>query len=289
MSMPRIKQNAFTLVEMLAVIVIIALLAATIIPAIIKAKNNGEAARCKGNLKSLYQACLNCANDGGSIPAATPSEGVNTLGTVFNYNNAWVSWTVNSCVTNSLATLWTGPNLTDSASHAGACDRALWWGQAGVYSIRYGGIWDNCGQAIGTYLCPTFSHQAVCGRSDAVRSYVMNTKAGGCNPLVAANASRTLLFTDMQPQQQYLGSPSPNICLTWAGHDANGSDGALDPDNGGAMTPTAAHTQPYESMGFIHNMNGGYYAQCVFLDGHIEAIAFISTNNLTYALCSGQY
>jgi prepilin-type N-terminal cleavage/methylation domain-containing protein len=46
------KQHAFTLIELLVVIAVIALLLAILMPALTKAKELGQGAACKGNLKN---------------------------------------------------------------------------------------------------------------------------------------------------------------------------------------------------------------------------------------------
>lgn len=71
---PHQSKNAFTLVELMAVIVVIALLAAFLIPALVRAKAKARQMECVSNLKQIGLAFVTWRHDHDSdyFPAQTP-------------------------------------------------------------------------------------------------------------------------------------------------------------------------------------------------------------------------
>ena len=91
-------QRAFTLVELLVVIGIIALLISILLPSLSKARESANNIKCMSNLRSLYQATLLYANTskGWMMPATAAGSntaegnwwGVSLLGPQFGYTDA---------------------------------------------------------------------------------------------------------------------------------------------------------------------------------------------------------
>jgi prepilin-type N-terminal cleavage/methylation domain-containing protein len=294
--------RAFTLIELLIVIVIIALLAGVLVSAFSRIKENGWSAKCRANLKTLYQAALNHENDHGqAIPYAGPYELFSILDGRWHKFDAWVNW---------IPKAGTTPSWPNAKSQDGDMLRPTWYGKNAISNIQAGTIWEYTSHHLDAYLCPKFKKVS---RDDAVRSYAMNgffffadrdiTHSNTSwwarniqNHLDDRESSRLLFFAEMMPgnaSANYCGIP----CSTWAGRsddDNNGghdgSDGALDA-KGNVSNPT---NSPYESVGFIHRYSGQYRAHTIFLDGHIEAIPLIKINastysNRTFSACNGYY
>jgi prepilin-type N-terminal cleavage/methylation domain-containing protein len=64
------RRGGFTLVELLAVIMIIALLAALVTPAVMRARNSARNAAIKAEIDMLHMAIMNYKNEYGSFPPA---------------------------------------------------------------------------------------------------------------------------------------------------------------------------------------------------------------------------
>jgi prepilin-type N-terminal cleavage/methylation domain-containing protein len=64
------RRSGFTLVELLAVIMIIALLAGLVTPAVIRARNSARNAAIKAEIDMLHMAIMNYKNEYGSFPPA---------------------------------------------------------------------------------------------------------------------------------------------------------------------------------------------------------------------------
>ena len=286
MSRKTCNRNAFTLLELLVVIVIISILAGVVLSKFGKIRENGWSTQCKANLRSLYQASLNYANDNGAyFPHAGPYETRNSLTGIWTEDRAWVNWTGISA--------W--PNSASQASHMA---QPVWYGNAGRASITNGTIWEYSGHDMGCYLCPKFrsliqsSYNSGNAQYDVVRSYAMNSFFGCAttpNDVNMGNlsqeASRTLMYADMPNQQTYPAN-GQQYCRFCIG--ANGDDGVLT-----AGPWVAAPLQTTESIGYIHQMSGEYRGHVVFLDGHVEAIGLYQPtgigSNRTYDACTGQY
>jgi len=72
------RRSGFTLVELLAVIMIIALLAALVTPAVMRARNSARNAAIKAEIDMLHMAIMNYKNEYGSFPPCLSGVGAGT-------------------------------------------------------------------------------------------------------------------------------------------------------------------------------------------------------------------
>jgi len=79
-SAPRLEV-AFTLIELLVVIAIISILAALLIPAVVRSKESGRAAACLSNLHQIGIALQLYVQDNQNLLPVMQDKGTNALGT----------------------------------------------------------------------------------------------------------------------------------------------------------------------------------------------------------------
>ncbi len=288
------NRRAFTLLELLIVIVIIGVLAAVLLRHGTKAREAGWATQCKANLRSLYQASLNYAVVNNSGPPANPYETRDRAAEIltnheiqvtFTYNNheGWVTWVRRTGPSTPAASLW-----PSSSSQSENINYPTCYGTDAQYSIQQGALWEYMDGALRSYVCPKFRDLRV--QPNAMRSYAMTTNMSGSSPLaISTEASRTILYAELQPWTRDPRWSSPPVCNNSAdGLSAEGNNGVLVP---GTTPPTSALCD--ESIGFIHAMSGVYCGHVVFCDGHVDAVSLdkvgASWTNRTYDACNGRF
>ena len=104
--MARTKRSAFTLVEMLVVIVIISMLVALLVPAVIGARERARRASCMNNMSQVGKAVIQYETAKGHLPGYVNKIGGGTLGasSVASSNN--LSWAVTILENIGRADLW---------------------------------------------------------------------------------------------------------------------------------------------------------------------------------------
>ena len=148
------NRTAFTLVELLAVIAIIGILIALLLPAVQNARESGRRASCSNKLKQIALACRLHASAKGTFPAAFSSVGFSGMppdaytascGATNFSNDQSPSW--------SIAIL---PFLGDQPRF----DSFKPWGSGNGYDGAYGGSWgtwnrDRAYTPNNAYQCPS--------------------------------------------------------------------------------------------------------------------------------------
>jgi prepilin-type N-terminal cleavage/methylation domain-containing protein/prepilin-type processing-associated H-X9-DG protein len=179
------SQRGFSLIEMLVVVGVILILAGTIYPALLKAKEWGRSTKCLSNLKQLQIATLNYATDSGHLPYAWDSWSLEITG--WYHTRGWVAWD----------NTWGSYPGDGPFASRGADGRYNWRTQQGMQCITNGTLWAYVQKEASVYLCPTFAQRLVCGQTDAVRSYSMNeTLNHRLFGDQSMQASRTVLYGD---------------------------------------------------------------------------------------------
>ena len=306
-------KRAFSLVELLVVIGIIATLAGVLIGSFGGATESARAAKCISNLHSLGQAACSYAvrNDNGWYPAAGSYQwrDINAGDTAVHYHkwDGWISWLCNH---DEFKTTRTAPatGLKNLPFYGSGDDKEA------VFAITNGALGKLTGGNRSLYVCP--SHEKFRRsrhKKDPVFSYVMNanfgydsTKGSGCSSVghyrfgeisdrpksgtktKSLMPERTLMFAEI-PIKDWSGGK-------WIDHE-DGEGEAADC----VLNYKASVNREYgwfwngtpEAIGFNHEAGKGKRcAHVCFADGHTEKIVEgskgIDYNQLTALLCEGK-
>jgi len=148
----RRSPGAFTLVEMLVVVAIVAILAGFLLPALTGARERARKVKCGSNLHQLHVAVMNFVGDTERYPYAysTWDEYRDCKG-----QTGWIDWD------------------DDDESKRDY----YYTGSLGLANIQRGELWGYLNNQEGVYACPTHVHL----NRNVVRSYAINKQISGRN------------------------------------------------------------------------------------------------------------
>ncbi len=306
-------RKAFTLIELLVVIAIVAILAMAMTRMTSTARENGDSARCQGNLSALHQAAMNYANDqDGALPYAGSYDVVPEDGLHYQHVG-WLKWTIADKNDPPDPVYYEESRGVEEASNPGKICHPVWGRSTTVAidthaldSIQLSPFFEYTSRDLSIYCCPKFRRT----NRTAVRSYAMNYWFGSrrnalwspVNLLELASrhnkqASRLLLFTELPVSAgknaagaSYEATAQSNRGRPYRQEPVGaaptfGADGCFDFDGQAANPP--------EVYGGLHRKAGRLYAHAVFVDGHIESLEFKSSNaenvEMCRKVCTGDY
>lgn len=288
----------FTLVELMIVIGIIGILAATILGVSNASGDSAQAAKCLANMKNLATAAQSYGMEHGEYPIAgsvvrRSSSGSSAKGnrrTEYTERPGWVS----------------GDTMGQFPSTSPASIAAVGFRESDEvrshYAITNGALWRYVSGNVNTYVCPIHKK-----KSPGVKwSYLMNAYFGwSADPSHAygsfsfqkygklGDADRRVLFAEIPFQGP--GSWKPDG--TGSGDE---NDGVLQYENCSHTARVAGESiaDGNECVGANHKVGKHWFAHVVFADGHVEKIRCSSSNGkmleddklkkLTTLLCEGK-
>lgn len=264
---------AFTLVEMLVVIMIIAFLTAAVVTGLRAAQRQARAAQCQARLRNLHQACINYFSDTGGYPYAGSYEYRNPHNGNYVERRGWVVWIRKDGKAREDFDPW---DDDPTKSHAKEYLHVGWGGQMAERSVREGAVYVYSSKDMSTYFCKNFKDND----SDVRRSYAMNNWFGSRRN----ELSRPRKLLDFS-SEGYEPSRMGYII------ELNDCDDLGDGFHGEEPVGTAAskkrkslpadsvwdHDAPIigdvEHYGLHHPKAGGLFGHVVFVDGHVESLA----------------
>lgn len=273
------RRSAFTLVELLVVIVIIALVATAVARAITGARRQARATKCQANLRNLHTAVVAYMADKGHYPHASSYEIYQTWfdkggkKESFIEYRGWVSWIPEKGTRRDQdgKTPW---QKEPSKSHAADFFYPTATDVRMREAIENGALFKYVGKDFSTFRCP--EHMKTDG-GDVHLAYAMNSwfyshncravNSRSAHDLAAIDSSRMALFIEQtdatsSSEKERTGQNGKEQVKqsVWEGDGC--WESGWDPKN----------PPPVEVGRFGHRKTNKNYGHVVFVDGHVASI-----------------
>ena len=260
------SRSAFTLVEMLVVIVIISLLAVALVTGLKAARRQAHAALCQAHMRNLHQACMNFLADNEHYPYAGSYEFFNRHTQRYSERRGWVAWLHEDDETEGEEIPYNPWADDPTTSHADSYIHSGWQGNDAIRSIRKGSIFRYASRDVSSYACKQF------GEKDAYRTYAMNAWFGSRRLERGGPVSPLRDLRNVEPSRmgyiiELVKEPLPS---TRARGEAGGGKVASRPVLAYDSVWEPAYDEPF---GRHHPKAGSVHGHIVFVDGHIESLS----------------
>ena len=260
-------KKAFTLIELIVVVGIIAVLMGTLVATMSRGTDTARAARCLTNLKNLANACNAYAMASSHYPLAGSVEtrsldrsgsNASEVKHQFSESRGWISWNSRGA--------YHGKATSHAANGSWLTSSYNQDFDARQHALTNGAIWRYVSENADVYMCP--EHRRLMRKQNPLWSYVMNERFGcdksqGAKPMLydpharyghLSRPDRVLMFSELQ----FLDNDKVKV--------------STDPGPGIKNDCTLQYSHD-EVIGFNHpNGKRGIFAHMVFADGHVEKL-----------------
>ena len=300
-------KKAFTLVELLVVIGIIAVLAGVLFATLGGGTESAKTARCLSNMRNLAMACqaygaaTHRYPHAGSIEYMTidASSGRRNSRAIYHEEPGWISWASNGAYRDKPTSHRASASWMTSMYNSND--------EENRYCLTNGCLWKYVSGNHETFVCP--GHRAKFSKTPPQWSYLMNAYFGWDSSRGSkaeaqnfrhieygrlARADRVLLFCEI-PWTGKVGSWQPDG--GGAGTDCDcilQYDTGVTTKTGGNGANTGSGASGTENIGFNHKSGKDTFGNVVFADGHVEKLRLPKDGlsdgdlrNLTSWLCTG--
>ena len=290
-------KKAFTLIEMLVVVGIIAVLASIVFVNIRGATDSANATKCMSNMRSLFNAADSIAMDGGYYPLAGPCVRRSYDETTVDITKATVDgWVSRGRSGSTMPCYGTGNPEEDRYALANGCGGKFLQTLAGNDSVY------NCPIFVKDHFVkrkckPLFSYAMNAGQvsgskpsgfgSDSEANYQSFAGVGLVKYGTYSRADKMVMFAELPISQSCSYDPlaKPDTCNAVLQFNMK---------IGGIQYGNPLWKGRSESIGFVHqDKRKRYYGHVVFTDGHVEKLMQPPTSSslkedaLTAHVCSG--
>lgn len=230
------KRKGFTLIELLVVVAIIAILAAMLLPALSKARQNARNVACISNLKQIGLAFLMYANDNNEY--LPPDQGTASDGTGGYWCDIVAPYIYNGKTFSSAEYNWLYGNKSSVFACPNEASKLAYGGT--TYGINGNGNYSGAGNTAPNGIC-------------------------ACKLSLFTKPSQTFMVADSDPQDNF------GYRLTWqsALYYSSNLISSFDPT---LSTQADFYYASYYHGGQQNLLNG--FVNFVFVDGHAQALKF---------------
>lgn len=303
-------KKAFTLIELIIVIGIIAILASVMFASFGGGTESARAAKCLNNMRSLAQGVISygVSTRAKTYPPLAGSLAVIRIGgngKVYEERPGWISWLSMNDEYGTRTQRKSSPKNFIALDNVSAYCRDL---KKAEFAITNGTIWTSVNCNHECYVCP--SHQIAARKKGATVnwSYVMNcyfgydSSDGGQG--FTDDGHKSLTDSSVRRERRLLFAELP-IYGTGPRYDEGGTVASAEyPDAASTKNDCVLQYRGYEfnkkwkgaveTIAFNHKNGKRYCAHVVFADGHTEKLmkpksgAGVTEEQLTALLCAGK-
>ena len=307
-------KRAFTLVELIIVIGIIAVLSAVLLGSFTGGTESARAAKCLNNMRNLAQGAISIATKTDHYPYAGSHAVVGMGGngkTVYYEQVGWISWLSKN---DEYATRTHGKSKPTNFVNCGNVGAYSTGGEDkdGDFALENGKMWTAVGRERSVYVCPEHQLRAAKKHVNVRFSYVMNAYFGydftkGSDATGTKDGSDGVYFNSSRLDRRLLfaelpisGKAEPSTSRINSSKD-NYATGATTENDCVLQYKATVNGKTYngewkgtaEAIAFNHKSAKRRCAHVVFADGHTEKLLApkqgggLSDEELTALLCAG--